>query len=53
MVVIRTERLIWNGKGAPVSLKEKWDLGKKALCCPPPKTYLGEKKEKSISMLCF
>lgn len=28
MVFIMTERLIWNGKGAPVSLNEKWGLGK-------------------------
>lgn len=37
MAFIMTERLKWNGKGASVSLSEKSDLGKKALCCPLPK----------------
>lgn len=53
MVFIILERVIWNGSGESVSVSEKlaWNLGKKALCCPPSKVlcaYL-ERKGKAYT----
>ena len=55
MVFIISERVMWNGSGDSVSFNEKlaWDLGKKALCCPPSKAlsaYL-ERKGKAYTQV--